>query len=162
MSCRKAEMTRLLKFYHYMFGLENYLLLARVVQSAWLVRKLLPDQLPAPSFASALEAVDKVYLAPQRDWKISDEKKIARFAGFVVNFPIHWGKCVQQSLIIYRLLNGYGIPAKICFGVSRGQNSNDGHAWVIKLSEPERPFAEVFDPRERFKTVYISPIPEAD
>lgn len=155
-------MTRLLKFYRYIFGLENYLLLARTVQAAWRVRRLLPDRLPSPYFASALDAVDKIYLSPQKGWTISDEEKIARFAGFVVNFPTQWGKCVQQSLVIYRLLNGYGIPAKICFGVSRDQNSNDGHAWVIKLSEPERPFAEDVDPRERFKTVYISPIPEAD
>ncbi|MGH9801842.1 MAG: lasso peptide biosynthesis protein, partial [Blastocatellia bacterium] len=64
-------------------------------------------------------------------------------------------------LIVYRLLNGYGIPAKICFGVSRDERLSEGHAWVVKLSEPERPFAEASDPREKFTMVYTSPRPDA-
>lgn len=154
-------MKHLLKFYRYIFDLENYLLLARAIEAARLVRRHLSERAVSPHFASALKAVDQIYMSPQPDWKISDEEKIVRFAAFVIGFPFEWGKCVQQSLIVYRLLNGYGIPARICFGVSREANASDGHAWIIKLNDPERPFAEESDPRERFTLVYTSPQPAA-
>jgi hypothetical protein len=158
-------MKRLVKVYKYVFVWENYLLLARAIQAALLVRKFLPENVPSPHFTSALNVVEKLYLPPQPGWKISNEEKVARFASFVVNFPIAWGKCVQQSLIVYRLLNGYGIPARICFGVSRDDastNGTDGHAWVVRLDQPGHPgvaIAENTDPRERFKIVYASPNP---
>ncbi len=152
-------MKHLLKFYRYVFAWENYLLLARAVQAARLVRRHLSEQALSPHFASALTAVEQVYLPSQPGWKVSDEMKIARFAAFVVGFPVEWGKCVQQSLIVYRLLNGYGIPSRICFGVSRDQASNEGHAWVVKLNEPDQAFAETADPHERFTLVYASPLP---
>ena len=154
-------MKHLLKFYRYIFDWENYLLLARTIQAARLVRRHLPERQPSPHFAAALAAVEQLYLPPQSGWKISDEQKIVRFAGFVTNFPTEWGKCVQQSLIVYRLLNGYGIPARVCFGVSRNPNSSEGHAWVVKLDEPDCPLTESTDPRERFTMVYASPLPEA-
>jgi hypothetical protein len=149
-------MKRLLKFYRYAFVWENYPLLARTLYAAWLVRRSINERAPSPHFSSALSAVEKLYLPQQANWKISDIEKIAHFAGFVVNFPVTWGKCVQQSLIIYRLLNGYGVPAKICFGVSLIDSQNDGHAWVIT---PSGVFAESDDPRHRFRTIYTSPRP---
>jgi hypothetical protein len=157
-------MKHLLKFYRYAFAWENYLLLARAVRAARRVRRHLPEQAVSPHFGAALTAVEQLYLPPQPGWKISDEVKIARFAAFVVGFPVEWGKCVQQSLIVYRLLNGYGIPARICFGVRRSQASgkgivSEGHAWVVKLNEPDRAFAEINDPRERFTLVYASSLP---
>lgn len=157
----RTKMKRLLKFYKYALAWENYLLLGRAIRSAWLVRRLLPEGTPSPNFASALAAVEKLYLPPQPGWTISNPGKVIHFAGFVVNFPFEWGKCVQQSLIIYRLLNGYGVPAKICFGISRNEAITDGHAWVIRLDEPERAVAEKSDPRERFTLVYASPLPQS-
>jgi len=160
-------MKHLLKFYRYAFGWENYLLLARAIRAAWMVRRHLPERSISPHFGSALAAVERLYLPPQPGWEISDEAKVARFAAFVVGFPVEWGKCVQQSLIVYRLLNGYGVPARICFGVRRdgadGKSGDvgDGHAWVVKLDEPGRAFAETHDPRERFTLVYASPLPAA-
>jgi hypothetical protein len=153
-------MRRLFKFYKYAFAWENYLLLARTIRAARLVRQHLEERAASPHFSASLNAVDRLYLPPQPGWKISDAEKIVRFASFVVNFPVTWGKCVQQSLIAYRLLNGYGIPAKICYGVSRDESSKDGHAWLVRLSEPERAFAEKTDPREKFKLVYTSPLPD--
>ncbi len=153
-------MKHLLKFYRYIFGWENYLLLMRAIEAARLVRRHLPEQAMSPHFASAVAAVEGLYLSPQAGWKISQEEKIARFAAFVTAFPVEWGKCVQQALIVYRLLNGYGIPAKICFGVSRNKATTEGHAWVIKLSDPNRPFAEKTDPNEKFTMVYTSRQPE--
>lgn len=135
-------------------------MLVRAIQAAWLVRKFLSEDAPSPHFASALGVVEKIYLLPQPGWKISSDEKVVHFASFVVNFPVQWGKCVQQSLIAYRLLNGYGIPAKVCFGVSRDEQSTDGHAWVVRLDQPERAIAEKVDPRERFKIVYASPHPD--
>lgn len=155
-------MRHLLKFYRYAFAWENYPLLVRALRAAWLVRWHLRERAPSPHFSAVLPAVNQLYLPPQPSWRISEAEKIARFAGFVVNFPVAWGRCVQQSLIAYRLLNGYGIPAKICFGVNSDAADNDGHAWVITLSDPPRPFAETSDPRARFKLVYASPLPEPE
>jgi hypothetical protein len=152
-------MIRLFKFYKYAFAWENYLLLARAIGAARLVRAQLDEAAPSPRLSSSVRVVEKLYLSPQPGWRVSDPEKIARFAAFVVNVPAAWGRCVQQSLVAYRLLNGYGIPARICFGVSRDDASNEGHAWVIRLSEPDRAFAEAADPRERFKIVYASPLP---
>lgn len=152
-------MKHLLKFYRYMFEWENYLLLIRTVQAARLVKRVLPEHALSPHFASAVAAVDGMYLPQQPGWSISDDQKISRFAAFVTNIPTEWGKCVQQSLILYRLLNAYGIPAQICFGVSRIPDSTEGHAWVVKLSEPEQAVGETANPRERFTLVYVSPVP---
>lgn len=155
-------MKHLLKFYRYMFEWENYLLLIRAIQAARLVKRVLLEQTLSPHFASALAAVDSLYLSQQPGWSISDDQKIARFAAFVTNIPTEWGKCVQQSLIVYRLLNGYGVPAKICFGVSRNQGSTDGHAWVVKLNNPGQAVGESTNPRERFTLVYVSPMPTGE
>ncbi len=152
-----GAMKRLLQFYKYLFAQENYLLLARALMAARLVRRHLEEGRPTPNLASSVRAADQLYLSPQRNWQISDPEKIVRFASFVVNVPTAWGKCVQQSLIAYRLLNGYGIPARICFGVGRDDSPADGHAWIVRLSEPDRAFAEATDPRERFQLVYASP-----
>jgi hypothetical protein len=152
-------MKKLLKFYKYAFDWENYPLLWRTVRAAWLARKHIEERAASPHFPSSLNAVNRMYLRPQ-GWKISDPDKIALFASFVINFPMTWGKCVQQSLITYRLLNGYGIPAKICFGVSYDESSSDGHAWVVKLNEPENCFGDEGNPGEKFKLVYSSPLPE--
>lgn len=151
---------KLLKFHKYAFDWENYLLLARAIRAASLARKSLSGNAASPSLASSLNAVNQMYLSPQPGWKISDPEKIALFASFVVSVPVAWGKCVQQSLIAYRLLNGYGIPAKICFGVNRDESSDDGHAWVIRLSDPQQALGEKSDPRKRFKLVYTSPLPD--
>ena len=150
---------KLLKFHKYAFAWENYLLLARAIRAAMLVRQSITEKAPSPLLSSSLNAVNQMYLAPQPGWKISNPEKIALFASFVVNFPFTWGKCVQQSLIIYRLLNGYGIPAKVCFGISRNEPNETGHAWVIRLSDPQQALGEKSHPRDRFKLVYTSPLP---
>ena len=155
-------MKRLRKFYKYFSALaawENHLLLARAIAAAKLVRLHLNEGKLTPNLASSVRAVGLLYLPPQPGWQISDPEKIVRFASFVVKMPTAWGKCVQQSLIAYRLLNGYGIPARICFGVSRDVFPVGGHAWIVRLSEPDRAFAEATDPRERFQLVYASPMP---
>jgi hypothetical protein len=150
---------KLLKFHKYAFAWENYLLLARAIRAALLVRRSLAENTLSPRFPSSLYAVNRMYLPPQPGWKISDPEKIALFSSFVVSFPVAWGRCVQQSLITYRLLNGYGIPAKICFGVSRDEPGETGHAWIVTSNEPDQAFAEASDPRAKFKLVYTSPLP---
>jgi hypothetical protein len=152
---------QLLKFYRYAFAWENYLLLARALRAAWLVRRQMRDGALGPRLEAALPAVTALYLPPQPHWRISDAEKLARFASFAVAFPRPWGRCLQRSLILYRLLNGYGLPARICFGVNRTQPGAEGHVWVARLGEGDRPFAETSDPRERFTTVYHSPLPQA-
>ena len=150
----------LLKFYRYAWAWENYLLLARVIRAAWLVRRHLRDRSVSPRLEAALPAINALYLPPQPHWQISDSQKIARFASFIVRFPTGWGRCLQQSLITYRLLNGYGIPTRLCLGISQTAPPTNGHAWVTRLSDRGRAFAEAADPRERFILIYTSPLPE--
>jgi hypothetical protein len=148
----------LLKFYHYAFAWENYLLLARTFRAAWLVRRHLREHAITPRLVAALPAIEALYLRPQPHWRISDAEKIARFASFAVQFPTRWGRCLQQSLIVYRLLNGYGIPARLFLGLSRTQPETDGHAWVARLGESAGAFAQS-DPRLHFTQIYASPLP---
>jgi len=149
----------LLKCYRYAFAWENYLLLARAIKAAWLVRRHLGGRAVAPRLEAALPAINALYLPPQPHWRISEVDKVARFSSFVARFPTTWGRCLQRSLITYRLLNGYGTPARLCLGVSRAAPGGDGHAWVVRLGDGGRAFAEAADPRERFTPVYASPLP---
>jgi hypothetical protein len=153
------RVSTLLKFHRYAFAWENYLLLGRALYAAWLVRRHLGNLSLKPGLKAALPAIDALYLPPQPDWRISDAEKIARFASFAVQFPIRWGHCLQQSLILYRLLNGYGIPARLCFGLSRAKPETDGHAWVAEPGQSGRALMEADDPRAHFTPIYFSPLP---
>jgi len=152
-------LSTLLKFYRYAFAWENYLLLARASHAAWLVRRHLRGHDLTPRLEAALPALTALYLPPQPHWRISDAEKIARFASFLVQFPQTWGRCLQRSLILYRLLNGYGLPARLYLGLSQIRPETDGHAWVTRLGEGGKAFAETPDPRERFIPIYVSPLP---
>lgn len=137
----------------------NYLLLMRAIQAAWLVRRYLAERRISPHLAATITAAEKLYLPPQSSWRGVDEEAIIRFTGFVVGVPLTWGRCVQRSLIAYRLLNGYGIPTRFCCGIHREDQSLDGHAWVEKLDEPKRALGENSDPYLRYLPVYTSPFP---
>jgi hypothetical protein len=153
---------QLLKFYRYACAWEDYLLLARTIEAAWLVRRHLREGAVTPRLEAALPAVTALYLPPQPRWHISDAEKIARFASVAVLFPTRWGRCLQRALIMYRLLNGYGIPTRVCLGIDPAHPQADGHAWVTRLSDHGRPFAETPDPRERFTLIYASRLPNED
>jgi hypothetical protein len=151
-----------LKFYRYAFARENYLLLVRVARAARLVRRQLRHRAGAadltPQLKAALPVIPALYLPPQPQWQISEAEKIVRFASFAVAFPVRWGRCLQQSLIAWRLLNGYGIPAQLCIGVSR-TDPDQGHVWVTRIADNQA-LAESSDPRERFRMIYASPLPD--
>ena len=150
---------QLRNFYRYAFAWENYLLLGRVIQAAIQVRQFIRDPSITPKLASALPAIDSFYLPPQPNWRLSDAKKVAWFANFIVNFPIRWGKCLQRSLIVYRLLNGYGELARLYIGVDEQDLTAEGHVWVVRLCDGGRVFAEAVEPRDRFTVIYTSSKP---
>lgn len=155
-------MFRVLRYCRYAFAPENYLLLARTIRAARLVKKYLKTDAPSAEFPASVRAVEALHLPPQPGWRISDPVRIARLAALIVRVPSQWGRCVQRSLITYHLLNGYGYPAQICFGIRKDSQGNDdlaqdGHAWVVKLDEPHQAFAESPHPAERFKIVYSAP-----
>lgn len=150
---------QLRNFYRYAFARENYWLLARGLRAAWQVRRVLPDSSVTPKLVSALPTINSFYLSPQPNWRLSDAKKIAWFANFIVNFPVRWGRCLQRSLIVYRLLNGYGEPARLFIGVDERDATAEGHVWVVRLCDGDRVFAEAVEPRERFTVIYTSPLP---
>lgn len=154
---------QLLKFYRYAGAWENYLLMWRVMTSAWLVRRRIKDQAITPKLKAILpslnEFMDEFFLMPQKRWQLSDAKKIAWFANFIVNFPFRWGRCLQRSLIVYRLLNGYGMPSRLYIGVHQQDATADGHVWVVRLSDQGLAFAEVSEPDEKYTTIYRSTLP---
>jgi hypothetical protein len=137
----------LLKIYRHLWALENYALLARAARAAWLVRRRLHDYAVTPRLAEALPVVNDYYLPPQPGWHVSDAEKVTRFASLVVNFPTRWGRCFQRSLVAYRLLNGYGVAARLCVGIDREDARRDGHVWVERL-EDGRACGEASEPRE--------------
>ncbi len=150
---------QLLKFYRYAGDQENYALLWRVVISAWLVRRRIKEQAITPKLKAILPFIDEFFLVPQKRWHLSDAKKIAWFANFIVNFPFRWGRCLQRSLIVYRLLNGYGMPSNLYIGVNQQDAIADGHVWVVRLSDNGLAFAEVSEPGEKYTILYRSPLP---
>lgn len=135
------------------------MLLVRVMRTALLVRQSVREKSVTPKLSSVLPVIDSFYLQPQPHWRLSDAKKVAWFANFIVNFPVQWGRCLQRSLIIYRLLNGYGEPARLCIGVPRQDSLADGHVWVQRLCDDGKGFAESFEPQDRYQIVYTSPLP---
>ena len=150
---------QLLKFYCYAGAWENYVLMWRVIQSARLVRRRIKDQAITPKLKAILPFIDEFFLVPQKRWHLSDAKKIAWFANFIVNFPFRWGRCLQRSLIVYRLLNGYGMPSNLYIGVNQQDAIADGHVWVVRLSDNGLAFAEVSEPGEKYTILYRSPLP---
>ena len=150
---------QLLKFYRYAGAWENYVLMWRVIQSARLVRRRIKDQAITPKLKAILPFIDEFFLVPQKRWHLSDAKKIAWFANFIVNFPFRWGRCLQRSLIVYRLLNGYGMPSNLYIGVNQQDAIADGHVWVVRLSDNGLAFAEVSEPGEKYTILYRSPLP---
>jgi hypothetical protein len=144
---------------HYGRNWQHYLLLWRAFLAARLIRHNLGERQLSPSLVTTIAAVEKSYLPPQAGWRGVEAVTIMHFAGFVVGVPLTWGRCVQKSLIAYRLLNGYGIPVRFCCGVNRQNQALAGHAWIERLSEPRQVLGESYDPYLNYVLVYASPIP---
>lgn len=114
----------------FLFEAENYLLAARTIRAAWMVRGWLSGEPREPGIRPTIHAIEKARIPRVNGWRISDYRKILRAAGLAVRFPYGWGACVHQSLITYRLLCGYGIPGSINLGIKKDDSLDSGHAWV--------------------------------
>lgn len=136
---------------------ERWEQLHRTLRAAWWVRRALRGAGVSPGVRRAIEAAEKAYLPPQAGWRGADPRQVQRWAARLVRFPRRWGRCVQESLIVYRTLNGYGIPATFCLGLSPERPSEIGHAWVELISLSQT--AELLLPQEPFLIVYRSPHP---
>lgn len=140
---------------------ENWLLLLRTVMAARLVLRHLEGHRVKPDIASSIRAAEEICLSSKTGWTIRQPHLIASAAHLITRIPITWGECVQQSLITYRLLNGYGIPCQICFGVSLANPAADGHAWIRTIHPEDQHLAGGAEPLDRFQIVYISPRQQA-
>lgn len=140
---------------------ENYLLLGRTLSAARQVRHLVRDQSPTPPISTILPIINDFYLAPQTAWHISDAEKIAWFANFITKFPVAWGRCVHRSLIVYKLLNGYGIPARLIIGIVPGREDLAGHVWVSRIGDGNQAFAEAEEPTKKYLPVFSSALPKS-
>ncbi len=65
--------------------------------------------------------------------------------------------CLRQSLVLYRMLNRMGYPARIHFGVQKNGSVFEGHSWVTLNGKPLGERA----PQAKFATVYSHPLAEA-
>lgn len=148
------------KLYNNFLEREVWQLLFRTILSARLVRQTLAGSGIDPGLSPAISAANSLYLAPQSGWTISKPHLIAKAANLAVVLPRPWGHCVHQSLITYRLLNGYGIPAKICFGISLNNPVAEGHAWIRVVNPMDQALAGAPEPLDRFQVVYVSADPE--
>lgn len=138
---------------------ESLLLLLRTLGAARVVRGALAGCGIDPNLAPAIRAVESVYLPPQAGWRISDPRLIASAAIVMTTLPRRWGRCVQQSLITYRLLNGYGIPAKVCYGVSIANPDQSGHAWIRAVNPSDQELVGSREPLDHFRVVFVSAVP---
>ncbi|MFZ4627158.1 MAG: lasso peptide biosynthesis B2 protein [Blastocatellia bacterium] len=129
--------------------------LHRTVQAAWWVWQVMRGSGLSPGVRRAIEAAEKASLAPQGGWRGADPRQVQRWAARLVRFPRRWGRCVQESLIVYRTLTGYGIPATFCLGLSPDRPNEVGHAWVEVISPGEE--LRLLLPRDPFLVVYRSP-----
>ncbi|MFZ4986284.1 MAG: lasso peptide biosynthesis B2 protein [Blastocatellia bacterium] len=135
---------------------ENWRLLLRTLRAAQVVRGALPGPEVDPHLGAAIRAAEAVYLPRQPGWTISEPQLIASAAVLVTALPRRWGRCVQQSLITYRLLNGYGIPARVCYGISNTNPDRSGHAWVRAVNPSDQVLVGSSEPLDRFRIVFIS------
>ena len=140
-------------------GWPNWRQVSRTVQAAWWVWRTMRGAGISPGVRRAIEAAESAYQPPQPGWRGAAPREVQRWAGRLVRFPRRWGRCVQESLIVYRTLSGYGIPATFCLGLSTEYSSEVGHAWVETLSTSQEDALPL--PREPFLIVYRSPRPAA-
>jgi len=167
MARQQAMANLFLQLWQYGRSVNHYRLLARTLRAAWRVRRTLAqhgfgsqfNSQPGLPLSVAIAAVEPLTLSPQNGWRGAQPDLILRFAAVVVSKPLTWGRCVQRSLIAYHLLNGYGYPARICFGIHRENHRLEGHAWVELWAAPKLALGEVNDPYERFLPVYQSAPP---
>lgn len=141
---------------------ETIQLLFRTLAAARVVRSALTGSGIDPNLGPAIRAAELVYLPPQTGWKISDPRLIASAATVATALPRRWGRCVQQSLITYRLLNGYGIPARVCYGVSIASPDQSGHAWIRTVNPSDQVLVGSVEPLDRFRLVFVSAEPRVD
>jgi hypothetical protein len=130
-------------------------LLFRTLQAAWWVERTLRGAGVSPGIERAIRAVERAYLPPQPGWNGVAPDEVRRLAARLVRLPRRWGRCLQESLITYRILNGYGVPVTLCLGLSRERPSEVGHAWVDLEGAPPRSGS----PSEMgaYRVVYRSP-----
>ena len=62
--------------------------------------------------------------------------------------------CLPQSLVLFHLLSGWGLPVRIHFGVRKQDGAVAGHAWLDLDGEP---FCEPHDPRLLYHTIHSHP-----
>jgi len=60
--------------------------------------------------------------------------------------------CMKQALLLYYFYRRAKKPVRVCFGVRKGANGLQGHAWLEYKGEP---VAELEDPRLNFVVTYI-------
>ncbi|HEX7071952.1 MAG TPA: lasso peptide biosynthesis B2 protein [Rhodothermales bacterium] len=145
--------------------------LARVAQAAGRMRRIdlrrfgemtrliglyqrLHDKRPLPELVSAFDS------EPRSDELPSDLKRITRQIDLLMRLVYRDRYCMKRSLLHFHYMRRMGLPVTLQFGVTRTGDGLTGHAWVELAGEP---YAERFDPRERFARTWSYPQePESD
>ncbi|MFO8058606.1 MAG: lasso peptide biosynthesis B2 protein [bacterium] len=75
-------------------------------------------------------------LTPKRTAAVEEDMETARYIAFYVRTilrqnPANLGKmCLKRSLLLYRFLRMYNVPARLLVGVRKEQGKLTGHSWI--------------------------------
>jgi len=61
---------------------------------------------------------------------LQEARRIAHLASIAARRGPYRATCLRRSLVLWWLLRGQGIPAKLYFGVRKEQQHLEAHAWV--------------------------------
>jgi hypothetical protein len=71
-----------------------------------------------------------------------------------IGWPVIHKRCYPRGLTLYYFLNRAGLNVGLYFGAEKVEDILSGHCWLVKDGKP---FAELGDPLENFKEIYIFP-----
>lgn len=75
-------------------------------------------------------------LTPRKKKKIDDRviERILKITDSIlgIRFFVFTPSCLKKSLLLYHLLNRYGMKVKIHFAVKKDGGKLDGHSWLTK------------------------------
>ena len=105
-----------------MLALVSARLLVALVPFPWLTRLLVKHSTPG---CSQDDPEREALRAARVRWAITSAAR----------FPVPWAVCLPQALAAHWLLARRHIGSRICFGVNRGTEGLQSHAWLVSGQE---------------------------
>ncbi|MBI5376394.1 MAG: lasso peptide biosynthesis B2 protein [Candidatus Schekmanbacteria bacterium] len=88
-------------------------------------------------------------LTPRKKKKMDDRviERILKITDSIlgIRFFVFTPSCLRKSLLLYHLLNRYGMKVKIHFAVKKDDGKLDGHSWLTKNGKRVYDYLESVD-----------------